>query len=217
MVEALILKAQRRDATGTRASRAERKEGLVPAIVYGHKQEPVAIRLSYHDLMLELQHHHRLVKVEIDGRMEQLLVKDVQYDHLGDKIVHVDLTRVDLDERVTVTVAVELRGFASGGEHGILDQVNAEVELECLVTNIPEILRISAAELQVGDTLTAGQLELPGDTKLVSAPEMVLAAVHALVTAEAAEEAEAVEPGEEEPEVITERAKPEEEGEKKKS
>ena len=207
MVEAMVLKAQRRDVTGTRAARADRKLGMVPGIVYGHKQEPLSIRLNYHDLALELQHHHRLIKVQLDGKTDQLLIKEVQYDHLGDKIVHVDLTRVNLDERVTVAVAVELRGFPTGGDHGILEQVHAEVELECLVTSIPESIRVSAAEFHVGDTLTAADLELPAGTNLASPPDTVLAVVHAIVTAVAEEEV--TEPGTEEPELITERPKPE--------
>lgn len=209
MVEALVLKAERREATGTRAARVDRREGMIPAIVYGHKQEPLAIRLNYHDLALELQHHHRLIKIELDGKADQLLVKEVQYDHLGDKIVHVDLTRVDLDERVTVAVAVEFRGFPAGGDHGILDQVRAEVELECLVTSIPESIRVAAAEFHVGDTFTAGNLELPAGAKLAAAPDTVLAVVHAVSTAEAEEEL--AEAAAEEPELIGEKEKPEEE------
>lgn len=206
MVEAMILKAQRRDVTGTRASKADRKLGMVPGIIYGHKQAPLAIRLSYHDFALELQHHHRLLKVQLDGKTDQFLIKEVQYDHLGDTIIHVDLSRVNLDERVTVAVAVELRGFPIGGDHGILDQVHGEVELECLVTSIPENIRVSAAEFQVGHTLTAADLDLPAGSKLISPPDTVLAVVHALA---AAPEEETPETDDQEPELITERPKPE--------
>jgi len=216
MVEALVLKAERRDKTGSRVAKSERGAGMVPAIIYGHKEEPVAVRLNYHDLALELQHHHRLVKVELDGEPSQLLVKDVQYDHLCDKIIHVDLTRVDLDERVTVTVAIQLRGTAAGAaEGGVLDTVNAEVELECLVTSIPENIRASVVELQVGQTLTAGDLELPEGSTLITAAETVIATVRVL--AEEVVEEEAAEAATEEPEVITERAKEEEPGEEKTS
>ena len=106
MVETLVLKADKRKTSGTRVSRKARAAGLIPAIVYGHGAEPLAITLNYHDLALELQHHHRLLQVDVEGKKEQFLVKEIQYDHLGDKVIHLDLARVDLDERVTMTVAL---------------------------------------------------------------------------------------------------------------
>ena len=136
MVEALLLKAQRREKGGTRASRRERLQGRVPVIIYGHKKDPISVTLNYHDLALELQHHHRLLELELDKKREKVLVKAIQYDHLGDKIIHADLTRVALDERVKVTVLVELKGTPAGAsEGGVLEQIHAEVELECLVTH----------------------------------------------------------------------------------
>ena len=201
MAEALLLKADRREQLGTRFSRKERENGRLPAVIYGHGEEPVAISLNYHDLTLELQHHHRLVKVELDGKKSQYLVKDVQYNHLGDKILHVDLTRVDLDERVSVDVEIELRGTPVGAsDGGVLEQMAAAVQLECLATSIPESVRVQVDELKVGEMLTAGQITLPEGAKLVTDPETPVAACR--VVAEVAE-AVAVE-GEEgsEPEVI---------------
>jgi len=212
MVETLVLQATKRGERGTRASRALRRKGKVPAIIYGHKAEPLPVALDYHDLALEIQHHHRLLEVELEGRKEKFLIKEVQYDHLGEKILHVDLARVDLDERVTVEVEVELRGTPAGAaDGGILEQVNTEVELECLVTSIPECIRASVNHLQMGATLTAGDLELPAGVTLASDPELVIATV----TAPTVEEEVAAAPTEAEgaePEIIA-REKKEQEGE----
>ena len=209
MVEALVLKAERRERSGTSASRMLRKAGLVPAIIYGHKTEPIAVQLSYHDVALEVQHHHRLLEVEVDGKQEKLLAKEVQYDHLGEKIIHLDLARVRLDERVEVNVAVELRGHAAGAaEGGVLDQMLADVTLECPVVAIPESIRVSVVDLNIGDTLMAGDLELPEGSKLVTPADTAVATVRVL--AEEPEEEVEAEAEEGEPEVISERPKEEE-------
>ena len=210
MAETLVLKASRREGTGTRVSRKLREQGQVPAIIYGHKAEPMAVMLNYHDLELEIKHHHRLLDVELEGKQEKLLVKEVQYDYLGDKILHVDLTRVDLDERVTVEVSIELRGAPAGAaDGGVLEQVAAEIEVECPVTNIPENIRVHVNDMKVGDTLTAAEVALPEGVTLASDPELVIATVRVM-----AEEPEAVE-GEEgegvEPEIIAREKKEDDE------
>ena len=211
MVEALVLKAEKRASHGTRASRKERKAGNVPAIVYGHKAEPISVTLNYHDFALEMQHHHRLLDVELEGKQEKLLIKEVQYDHLGDKIIHVDLTRVDLTERVQMTVRLEFRGTPAGlAEGGVLHQMSADIELECLVTNIPESIRVNIAEMQPGDMLLAKNIELPEGTSLATAPETPVVAVRLAVEAPEEEEEEGTS-GEAEPEIITAREKPEDE------
>ena len=205
MAEGLVLQAETRNKAGTRSARKLRKTSRIPVIIYGHKQEPRSISLDYHDLALELQHHHRLVEVELDGKREKYLVKDVQYDYLGDKVIHVDLTRVDINERVTVTVDLEFRGTAAGAnEGGIFTPVNPQIELECVVTTIPESIRVVVDHLEVGDTLTASEIELPEGVKLVTAPATPIAMVRAKAVEEEVEEAAEVEvgAGEEEPEII---------------
>ena len=204
MAEELVLKAKRRQQTGTRIARRERKEGLVPAIIYGHGAEPLAILLNYHDLALELQHRHRLLAVELEGKQEKHLVKAVQYDYLGDTIIHVDLTRVAMDERVQITVAVELKGVPAGAsEGGMLDQMLGDVELECLVTSIPESIKVPVAHMHLGDALLASELPLPDGAKLITDPEARVAMVRAHIAQEEVEEEEVAEVAESgEPEVI---------------
>ena len=83
MEQSLILKAKKRDRVGSRMSRKIRSQGLLPAIIYGHQQEPVSIQLIYHDFALELQHHHRLLDIDLDGKQEKLLVKDIVRSYGG--------------------------------------------------------------------------------------------------------------------------------------
>ncbi len=209
MVEALVLKAERRKQSGTRSARKLREAGKVPAIIYGHQEEPVAVQMNYHDLALELHHHHKLLEVVLEGKKVQVLVKDVQYDHLGDKVIHVDLTRVSLDERVQVTVQIALRGTSAGAsEDGVLEKLMSEIELECQVTKIPEEIRVPVSHLQEGQTLTAGELELPEGTRLITEADSPVVTV--TVMAEEEEEEEAAAEAEAEPEVISKKPSDEE-------
>lgn len=213
MVEALVLKATRREKLGTRAARKQRCGGVIPAVIYGHKTEPVHVQLNQHDLTLEVQHHHRLVVVELDGKKERLLIKELQRDYLSESIIHVDLTRVSMDERVKLNVEIELKGVPAGlADGGLLDQMLSDVELECLVTNIPEKIRLVVSQLKLGESLSAGDLELPEGAKLITEPETPVAMVRARTEAAEPEEEEAVvEVDSKEPEVIGAKEKEEQE------
>jgi large subunit ribosomal protein L25 len=217
MAETLVLKAETREAIGTRFARRQRKQGRVPTIIYGHKIDPVSVSLDYHDLMLELHHRHRLLDVELEGKREKFLVKAVQYDHMGDTVVHLDLVRVSLDERVAVTVEVELKGVPAGAsEGGILEQLLADIQLECPVINIPDKVRMRVNHLKLNESILASDIELPEGAKLITDATATVAIVR--LPSEAPEEeaaATAVVEGEAgvEPEVIG-RVKPEEEEEK---
>ncbi len=204
MAEVLVLKAEKREKAGTGAARHLRKAGRIPAIVYGHKQEPVAIHLDEHDLEMELLHRHHLLSVELEGKKDQFLIKDVQHDYLGRKLVHIDLVRVDLNERVTVTVALELKGDPKGlAEGGILDQQLVDIEIECLATQIPEVVRVNIANLGLGETFTAGEVQLPSGAELVTDADGVICVIHAKSEAEEVEGVEGAEGAESaEPEVI---------------
>jgi large subunit ribosomal protein L25 len=173
----------------------------VPAVIYGHGEEVQAVQLNYHDLALELQHHHRVLTVELAGNQQQCLVKEIQHDHVRGNILHVDLTRVNLDERVEVHVALEFKGTPAGVEAGgVLNHILGEVELECPVASIPERIRAVVTGLNIGDSLTAGQLELPAGMTLLTDPQAMVAMV-TMAAVEVEEEVVAPE-GAAEPEVI---------------
>lgn len=210
---ALVLKAEKREKTGTQVSRELRKQHRVPAVIYGQGAEPEAIHLDYHDLSLELQHHHRLLEVELDGQKQSYLVKDVQLNHLGDDVIHVDLYRVRMDERVEVDVQIELKGTPAGAaDGGVLEQLLSEVTVECPVIKIPEMIRLMVSDLQVGDTVTAGELVLPESVTLVSEPDTAVVTVRVPSEEEEEPVEEAGEAGDAEPEVIT-RDRKDDEGE----
>ena len=210
MEKKLILKAEVREQTGSKRADEVRKGGRIPAIVYGHKQEPMAVSFDAHNFIEELHHGHRLMDVQIGKNKQKMLVKDLQYDHLGKDVIHVDMMRVDLTEVVRVTVPIELKGTAKGvHEGGIIEEHTDHLEIECKATDIPDAITVSVKEISVGDALHASDVELPEGMKLVSSPETLLVTCHLVAAAKTAEEMEEEAPVA--PEVIGEEDKEEKE------
>jgi len=208
MGKTLLLKAEIREQTGSKAVRKVRKQGKIPAIVYGHKQEPVAVSLDEHNFAEGLHHGHRLMDVQIGKKKEKIIVKDLQYDYLGKNIIHADLMRVDITEMVKVTVPVELKGIAKGThESGIIEEHADRLEIECKVTDIPEAIVVSVKEVGVGDALHASDISLPDGVKLVSSPEALVVTCHLVAAAKTTEQVEEEMPVT--PEVISETKEPE--------
>jgi len=210
MEKTLQLTAKIREQTGSKAAVRERKQGRIPAIVYGHKKEPVAVSLDAHNLVEGLNHGHRLMDVHIGKKSQKMLVKDLQYDYLGKDVIHVDLMRVDITETVKVAVPIELKGTAKGThEGGVISEHTDHLEIECQAADIPESIVVSVVDMDIGDTLHASDIELPPGTRLSSSPEMLLVTCSLVAAAKAAEELEEEMPIA--PEVITEAKEAEEE------
>lgn len=212
MAKTLLLKAEIRERTGSKAVQKVRSEGRIPAIVYGHKQIPVAISLDAHNFVEGLHHGHRLMDVQVNKKKEKIIVKDLQYDHLGKNIIHADLMRVDITEMIKVTVPIELKGSGTAkGTHegGIIEEHANNLEIECKATDIPETIVVWVKDIGVGDALHAGDITLPEGVKLISSPETLLVTCHLVAAAKTTEQVEEEMPAT--PEVITEAKKPEEE------
>lgn len=209
MSETVGLKASVRDGVGSRSSARLREQGKLPAVVYGHKQESISVALNAHEFIEKLHHGHRIFEVDIDGKKDTLLVKDLQYDYLGKSVIHADLVRVNLSERVTVEVMLDLRGTAAGTHMGgIVEEVMNAVEVECEVRDIPEVLPVNIKDLGFNEVLHAGQIELPAGFVLITDPDAVVVSCHetkAAVVETEGEEGEAAAGETAEPEVITEK------------
>jgi large subunit ribosomal protein L25 len=207
MRKTILLKAEIREQTGSKTVQKIRRSGRIPAIVYGHKQEPVAISLDAHNFVEGLHHGHRLMDIQIGKEKEKAIVKDLQYDHLGRNIIHVDLMRVDATETVRVMVPIELKGTAAGAhEGGIIEEHVDHLEIECKVVDIPETIVVSVKDVHVGSALHAGDIELPDGIKLTSSPDTLLVTCHTVAAAKTTEELEEETPAA--PEVIGEVKEP---------
>jgi large subunit ribosomal protein L25 len=213
MEKALLLKAQIREKTGKHASATLRDEGKLPATIYGHKQEPVAVTLDFHDTIEGLHHGSRIADVEINGKKETVMFKDLQYDYLGKDIIHVDLMRVNVSETVKVVVPIVIKGIAEGTKQGgIVNEHTASLEVECKVTDIPESITVVIKDINVGDTIYAGDIKLPAGAKLVSDPKLLVLNCTLVAAAKTTEEIAAELPIQ--PEVIGEKKREEESEEK---
>ena len=202
-MEMTTLKAKPRNEKGTRVSRALRKTGYIPVIIYGHGEPPESVSLNLRDVERSLERGARTLEVEVGGHAKQYLIKAVQYDHMGSTPVHVDLARVSLDERVQVRVGIELRGVAKGvADNGVMDQHLAVIEVECLVTQIPDTLHPLVTNLEVGDSLLVKDLELPEGVVAVNDAEERVATVRAMIEDPEEVETEAGEEDAAEPERI---------------
>lgn len=207
------LQVEARQTLGSRESIKLRKAGKMPLVIYGHKKDPLHVAADAKEVTDLLHHHVRLLEVRVDNHVEPCLVKEVQWDHLGSRIIHVDLARVDLTEKVTVPVEVTLIGEAKGLKEAgaYLSHPVTEIEVECLVTQIPDEIQADVSNLGVDDALLASQLPLPPGVTLVSDPEAIVAQVQIAQEEEA--EAAPAEGEAAEPELIRKPAAEGEEGE----
>lgn len=191
-----IVKGEARQPGGRSVNRRLRRRGFIPSVVYGHGEKPETLAVSLHDLELCLGHKAHVIKVQAADSEQQYLIKDVQYDHLQKTPIHVDLMRVDPDERVRVKLPIELRGEPKGAhEGGTLVQIITDLEVECLLLKIPDAIRPHVGHLEVGGHLCVKDLELPEGVKVLHEPNDLVAVVRARA---GVSEAETEEPTDEE-------------------
>ena len=198
--QSIQVTAKPRSELGSRANKRLRDAGMLPGVIYGHKEAVVPVTLPRKEVANHLSHGAHVFDLTLDGKSEKVLVKEVQFDHLGIEVIHVDFARVSLDEKVEVTVPLELKGTPKGeADGGVLQQIISELEVECLVTDIPEVLRHNVSEMALNDVLHIRDLQLPPGVRALQDEDLIVATVK-----EIAEEApvEAAEAGAAEPEVI---------------
>jgi large subunit ribosomal protein L25 len=218
-MERMKITGEYRDDTGKGVARKLRKDGKIPAVIYGHKKDPVGLAVKALDLN-RIVHGHResvMVDLTIKGKASEkcsAIIRDVQIHPATGAILHVDFQRVDLDEKVRVGVSIILTGDAKGVKDGggILEHGLREVNVICTPTTIPETLEIDVSDLDIGHSIHIRDIAVSHpELEFVDPPDSALATVVppiVEVKPEAAEEA--AEEEAEEPELI---AKEKEEGE----
>jgi large subunit ribosomal protein L25 len=171
MSEQLTLSAETRDRAGKGASRAMRREGRVPAVVYGNKEAPLAIHLEEKALIKALSTGHfmnSVVMIDVAGGATRTLPKDVQFHPVTDRPLHVDFLRISEHAKVTVAVPIRFvgeeqsRGLKRGG---VLNAVRHDLELTCDAAEIPDEVEVSLAGLDIGDSLHISAVTLPKGTE----------------------------------------------------
>lgn len=183
MSESLTLSAEARERAGKGASRAIRREGRVPAVIYGNKQEPLSIHIEEKALVKALQSGHfmnSVVMIDAGGQATRTLPKDVQFHPVTDRPLHVDFLRISEHAKVHVNVPVHFADEeASPGikRGGVLNIVVHDLGLVCDAAEIPDEIVISLAGLEVGDTIHLGQVKLPAGAIAENEPELTIATI----------------------------------------
>ena len=207
------IKASKREEYGKRPVARLRKSGAIPGIMYGHGEAPLPIAVDRHAIELMLAHGGHIANIELGGQTQACLIKDVQYDHLGATPLHVDFARIDLNQRVTVRVPLELRGHAKGqAAGGAIAQLLIDLEVECLAMDIPDLIRVNIADLDLNQALHVREIALPEGVACRLDPETIIAVCREVTAPVEPAPGAAVEPTTAEPEVIA-KGKVEKEGE----
>ena len=168
------LNAQQRTLQGTSASRRLRRASKVPGIVYGGEAAPQNIEVDHNDLLLKLKKeafHSSIVSLNVDGKKEQVLLRDYQMHAYRPLVLHIDFQRVDATHELHVKVPFHFvnEEIAPGVKlnGGLVNHVMTEIDIQCLAGDLPEFIEVDLAALKVGDSIHLSQLKLPKGVKIV--------------------------------------------------
>ncbi len=169
----IAMQAQAREGTGKGTARAIRRENKVPAVIYGNNQAPITITLDEKEITLEYHKGHlftTLVDIDVDGKKELVLARDVQTHVVKDNILHVDFLRVSAKTKIAVMVPVHFINEDKSPaleDRGIINTVRHEIELYCQATNIPEMIEVNLEGKEYGDAVKMSDAILPEGSKPV--------------------------------------------------
>jgi large subunit ribosomal protein L25 len=211
----ITVAAQPRETRGKNESRRTRRQGLIPAVVYGAYKDPVPVSISP-KAIIQIVHspsgYNTIFNLDIEGRENTpVMVVDHQNDPIRGTLLHADLKRIDLTKRLRVSIPVTTQGEPKGvkTQGGLLEIITRAAEIECLPDEIPENFTLDVSELLMGQSKRFSDLPMTGSMKLLGSPETVVAHIVAMraeevkPVAEAAPTAEAAAtPSAAEPEVI---------------
>lgn len=209
-MDKVVLKATRRTVTGKQVG-ALRRQGLLPAVMYGHKFEPIAISLDAHDTSLVLNGltSSTIVNIDLEGQISAALVREKQRDPVKRSFVHVDFQVVSMTEKLRANVSLQFDGVAPAVKdfNGIVVTNVTEVEVEALPSDLPERIVVDLSPLaKIGDAIHVAGLTVPAGVQILEDPEEVIVVISAMKEEVETEEVTEIA----EPEVI-ERGKKEEE------
>lgn len=194
---AIAMRVEPRTHTTKGDLRKLRQSGKVPGVVYGKQlPAPAAVSVNEKELTALLRSHPNAV-LEVDVPavgVQSVMVSDVQRDSLSNNLLHVDFHQINMNEKVRANIRIETTGDSTGvREGGILSLILHELEVQCLPGDIPEVVEVDVSELEIGASLTVGQLKLPSGVEAKSDAELVVITVLAPQKEISEAEAEALE------------------------
>lgn len=210
MSVATKISAKKRDKRGSQHCNRLRVEGIVPANVYGHGQDPAQIAITADEARPLVMSGHKVVDLDIEGKTEMALLREVQWDTFGKHLLHLDFLRIDAKQRIVVDVPIHLKGSAPGAlKGGVLEQPLHSLHIECLAIEVPDDIIVKIGTLELDQAIHVRDLtDLPPSVVVKNPADAII--VHVVKPQEEAEATAAI-PGPTEPEVIGK--KKEEEGE----
>lgn len=181
------IKAETRTEFGKGAARRIRRDNKVPAVIYGHGNDPIHVTLPGHETMMALKHGgaNALLELEIDGKTQLALTKQVQVEPIKRLLEHIDFVAVIKGEKVTVEVPVHVVGEAA--RETLVVTESATIQIEAEATHIPEHIEVDIEGAEAGTQIHASDLTLPSGSTLLLDPETLVVNVTAQVSAEALE------------------------------
>ena len=186
MSEDTKVQAELRESFGKGFARRLRAAGKIPAVIYGHGTDPVHVALPGHQVSLLIRRANAVLELELDGKQQLTLVKDVQKDPVHQIIEHIDLLVVKKGEKIQVDVPIVVIGEPFAGTIANLDATTIALEVEA--THIPEHIEVDVEGLEDGTHITAADLKLPKGASLVADPEVLVVAISVPAATLAAEE-----------------------------
>jgi large subunit ribosomal protein L25 len=220
----LVIKAEIRKEVGKNAAGRLRRQGLVPAILYGGGTASQPLTLKKKDILEILKSQtgeNTIFRVTMDSQEKDVMLKDIQINPVTDELTHVDLIEISMDKPVRVAVPVELVGEPVGVkvEGGVADFLLRELEVECLPREIPESIKIDISNLHIHQSIKVQNLDLPAGVKVYADPNAAIVVISSVAHEAAPAPTEEVIEGAEakEPELIRKERKKEEEEQPKES
>jgi large subunit ribosomal protein L25 len=202
------IKANKREIFGKNAARRLRREGMIPAVIYGARDVTVSLDLKKQEIFNILRAEtgeNTIFQISFDSEMKDAMIKEIQRDPVTDEILHADFIQITMDKTVRISVPVLTVGEAVGvkTEGGFVDLMTREVELECLPKDIPENIEVDISDLHLHQSLKVEDIAPIEGVEILSAPDAIL------VLVEAPSKEEEIEVVEEEEEIISEGEEPE--------
>lgn len=179
-MEEIELTAESREMLGSGESRRIRRDGFVPAVLYGVDTKPAHLKVPAANLHKVIAGGENiLIKLKVGGKADTVMIKEVQHNPIEGEITHIDFYRVSMKQEVEVKVPVDITGDAKGVKEkgGVLEQILREIEVKCLPGDMPHSIVVDVSGLDIGDTISAEQLKIPNKVKLVTAADALVVGV----------------------------------------
>ena len=176
MADRIKISAEERTDFGKGYARRLRKAGRIPAVIYGHGEDPLHVSLPGHETMLAARNPNAIMSITVEGKRHLAMIKDIQRHAIRPEIYHMDLLTVRRGERVEVEVSVTVEGEVAPGN--LMTQPEAVITVEADALELPEGFTVSVEGRTDGEHILAGDIDLPEDVTLISDPEMAVVNVH---------------------------------------